>query len=83
MQNHSFADEEGVARERGVVSWYALRALAQATTMDDWLERALQACQADVDAGRLTASAQPALQLVGDPAQPLPGVSLCSSAARR
>jgi hypothetical protein len=41
---------------RGVVSFYALQALASSETTEDWSRRTTELCRADVDAGRLPAN---------------------------
>lgn len=63
-QNHMFIDA-GVAQDRGLVSYYALRALAEATTMESWLSRTTSLCKADVDAGRISSSLAVSLTVTG------------------
>ncbi len=55
-QNRPFATGAGAEEERGVVSFYALQALAVAQTTEDWSQRTTALCRADVEAGRLPAS---------------------------
>jgi len=63
----------GSPRERGVVSFYAARTLAQATTFAAWLQRIEALISADVHAKRLPWFYQPSLQLLGHAASRLPG----------
>ncbi len=64
------------AAPRGVISTYATLALAEATTVGDWLARIealVQAdVQADVQAGRLPAFYRPELCVLGDATQMIP-----------
>jgi hypothetical protein len=64
-QSRKFTDA-GVTKDRGLVSYYALRALAEATTMESWLTRTMSMCKADVDAGRLPATLAVSLAVTGD-----------------
>ena len=54
-KNRTFATETGPA-ERGVVSFYALQALATSDSVEDWSSHTTSLCTADVAAGRLPPS---------------------------
>lgn len=60
------------AAPRGVISTYATLALAEATTVGDWLARIEALVQADVQAGRLPAFYRPELCALGDATQMIP-----------
>ena len=56
------------ARPRGVTSYFATLALAEATTLGDWLARIEALIMQDVQAGRLPAFYRPELCVLGDTA---------------
>lgn len=61
--------------QRGVISYYASRSLPDAPTVGLWLEMIEADVADDRAADRLSAFHEPALQLVGDPATPVPAAS--------
>jgi len=61
------------AQPRGVISYYATLALAEATTVDDWLARIEAQVQEDVRAGRLPSFYRPHLHVLGEGERPAPG----------
>jgi len=61
---------------RGIISYYAIEALAHADTMASWLAEIEEAVQSDAGKGRLTALQKPSFQLLGDPAARVPGRAL-------
>lgn len=63
--------KEHPAQPRGIISYYATLALAEAATMNDWLTRTETLIREDVDAHRL--DFQPALCVLGDGRRPVPG----------
>ncbi len=63
----------GMKKKHGVISYYAAKALAGATTMDDWLQKITAACDADVAARRFPRSLP--LTIAGSPRLRLPGVA--------
>ena len=54
------------AQPRGVISYYVTLALAEATTVGDWLARTEALVQEDVQASQLPPFYRPTLQVVGD-----------------
>jgi hypothetical protein len=60
-------------RSRGVVSYYATRALAQAGRLDSWLQRIAALVESDLRDGQLTKLQAPTLQVLGDAGAPAPG----------
>jgi hypothetical protein len=68
--------KEHPAQPHGIISYYATLALAEATTMDDWLTRTEALIREDVDAGRLLPDFQDKLCVLGDSRQPAPGKRL-------
>ena len=72
VSNYFFADDGG-GRERGVVSYYGTRSLAQATTLDSWFTSISTLSKADFDAGRLAPLYQFTLQPLGNLTAPIPG----------
>ena len=71
-RNYRF-ESHGSAEERGVISYYAVHTLAQATTLAAWLQRIEALSSVDVQGGRLPWFYQPTLQLLGHTASRLPG----------
>ena len=71
-RNYRF-EHQGSSQERGVISYYALQTLAQATTSAAWLQHIEALANADLHEGRLPWFYQPSLQLVGHAATRLPG----------
>jgi hypothetical protein len=78
--DHRFEDG-GVTVERGVISYYAVNALPQATTVGRWLSAMDRAANDDLRRGRITSFHLPSLQVVGDAGTPVPGEAVTSSAA--
>lgn len=70
--NHEF-DDEGVTRERGVISYYATRALPHATSVASWVGLMDAAANDDLRRGRITTFHLPSLQIVGDAEVRIPG----------
>lgn len=60
-------------QERGVISYYAARALPGASSVGDWLAEIAAQVGADAHSGRLPKTHRPALDVIGDPAQSLLG----------
>jgi len=73
--NYRF-DHNGTKRERGVISYYAAKALPGVTTAESWLELISELSGSDLRGGRLKPSYQPSLQILGDQAAILPGKSV-------
>lgn len=71
-RNYRF-EHQGQLRQRGVISYYAVQALTQATTMAEWLQEINRLVQGDVDQGRLPKFYQPALQILGTATSSPPG----------
>jgi hypothetical protein len=71
-RNYPF-EHAGSPQEYGVISYYAVQTLAQATTFAAWLQRIEALVSADVHGGRLPWLYQPSLQLLGPAASRLPG----------
>ena len=61
------------AQPRGVVSYFATAALAEATTLGDWLARIEALVQLDVEAELLPIFYRPDLRLLGDSGWDAPG----------
>jgi hypothetical protein len=78
--DHQF-DDEGVTRERGVISYYATHALPHAGTVASWVGLIATAANDDLRRGRITTFHLPSLQIVGDAHVAIPGVSLTSGGA--
>jgi hypothetical protein len=66
-------NSQGESLERGIISYYAVEALALADTMSSWLAGIEEAVQSDLRKGRLTLLQAPELQMLGDPAARVPG----------
>jgi hypothetical protein len=64
---------DGRPVERGVVSYYMTSALPWATSVEALRSAIDSAAQIDLRDGRLNAIHMPSLQVVGDPAQLIPG----------
>lgn len=60
------------AAPRGVISYYATAALAEATTLADWLAYIEKIVKQDIGAGRLPVFYRPQLCVLGDPTRPAP-----------
>ena len=58
---------------RGIISYYATRALAAATTVDNWLARIEALVQEDVRAGLLPPFYRPCLYVLGEGKWPAAG----------
>jgi hypothetical protein len=71
--NYVFGWGRGM-QERGVVSYYAARAMPEAHTFEAWLAGIAGLIEADARSGRLPRTHRPALQVLGDTATPLIGV---------
>jgi hypothetical protein len=74
-RNYVFGWGRGM-QERGVISYYAARALPEAHTFADWLAGIATLAETDAHSGRLPKTHRPALQLLGDAASPLIGSPL-------
>lgn len=70
--NYRF-NESGRTVERGVISYYAARALPRSATMQDWLEMIKTLSASDVEKGVLKRVYQPMLEILGDSATRLAG----------
>lgn len=73
--NYDFPTDDGT-RTRGVISYYATKALPGAATVGDWLARMQTLAEQDVAAGLLPKHFYPELRIVGDARQPLSGHAL-------
>lgn len=71
-RNYVFGWGRGM-QERGVISHYATRALPGASNIGDWLADIAAQVGADAHSGRLPKTHRPVLEVIGNPAQPLPG----------
>ena len=71
-RNYHF-ESNGSQHERGVISYYAVQTLAQATTMASWLQRIEAMSNADLDQDRLPWFYKLSLQLLGHASTRLPG----------
>lgn len=71
-RNYRF-EHHGSLQERGVISYYAVQTLAQATTFTAWLQRIEALASADLQGERLPWFYQPSLHLLGHAATRLPG----------
>jgi hypothetical protein len=60
-------------RSRGVVSYYATRALARADRLDAWLQQMAALVESDLRDGTLTKLKAPTLQILGDARALAPG----------
>ncbi|MCB0253819.1 MAG: hypothetical protein KDI55_08830 [Anaerolineae bacterium] len=67
--------QDGTPVERGVMSYYATRALASAATMAEWLDAMERLAARDLATGRLAANLKPALVLLGLSDITAPGAS--------
>ena len=81
-RNYHF-EHPGGSQERGVISYYAGRSLAQATTSAAWLQRIEALSSADFRGGRLPWFYQPSLQLLGRAANRLPGEPVKAAVEQR
>ena len=70
-------------QEHGVISYYAVQTLAQATTSAAWLQRIAALASADFKGGRLPWFYQPSLQLLGHTASRLPGEPVKAAVEQR
>jgi hypothetical protein len=73
--NYRF-DHNGTKLERGVISYYAARALPMVTTAESWLELISELSSSDLRGGRLKPSHQPSLQILGNQEAIVPGKSV-------
>lgn len=73
-QSRAIPDGAEGAAERGVVSYYALQALASSETVADWSSRTTALCNADVESSRLPASFAFTTVAVHEDLARLPGV---------
>ena len=71
-RNYRF-EHHGSPQERGVISYYAVQTLAQATTFAAWLQRIEALSSADLQGGSLPWFYPPSLHLLGQAATRLPG----------
>jgi len=72
-RNYVFGWGRGM-QERGVISYYAARAMPEAQTFEDWLAGIAGLIEADARSGRLPKTHRPALQVLGAAAAPVIGV---------
>ena len=80
-QSYRFPHPGGL-RERGVISYYATRALPPATTLAAWLRRIQADVRADLQSGRLPRFYAPSLQILGEPGMPFPGEPVVGPSGR-
>jgi hypothetical protein len=66
-RNYVFGWGRGM-QERGVISYYAARAMPEAHTFEDWLAGMVGLIEADAHSGRLPKTYRSALQVLGDAA---------------
>ena len=78
--DHHF-EEDGATVHRGVISYYATGALAQAGTIGSWMSAMDRAAQDDLRRGRITSFHLPSLQIAGDATARVPGIALTSGGA--
>jgi hypothetical protein len=57
----------------GIISYYAMKTVAQATTIASWLSLINDLIDKDFSQGILTPMQKPSLQILGNPAIKLPG----------
>lgn len=65
-QSHRFREGPAAGEERGVLSYYAFRALRGATTMETWSRQFHVLCQSDVVIGRLPETMACSVIVAGD-----------------
>ena len=70
--NYVFGWGRGM-QERGVISYYAARALPQVSDFGAWLTTITELVEMDAHSGRLPKTHRPVLQVLGDPTCSLPG----------
>jgi hypothetical protein len=63
-------------QERGVISYYAARAMPEAHTFEGWLAGTMGLIEADAHSGRLPKTHRPTLQVLGDADGPLIGIAV-------
>jgi hypothetical protein len=68
------------AQPRGVISYFATAALAEAATLGDWLARIEALVQLDIEANLLPAFYRPDLWVLGDGNHAAPGKATGNSA---
>jgi hypothetical protein len=73
--NYRF-NENGNLVDRGVISYYAAKALPKSTTVKGWLRLIDNLCTSEVKEGHLKQMYQPSLKIIGNPATNLPGLPL-------
>jgi hypothetical protein len=56
----------GKQTERGIISYYAARALAQANTIESWAQLINDMSESDLQKGLITPFHKPLLQITGD-----------------
>jgi hypothetical protein len=71
-RNYHF-EYHGSYHEHGIISYYAVRTLPQATTMASWLQHIEAMSRTDLRENRLPWFYQPSLQILGHAATRLPG----------
>jgi hypothetical protein len=71
-RNYVFGWGRGM-QERGVISYYAARALPEASAFEDWLAGISGLIEADAHSGRLPKTYRPSLQVLGDATTPVIG----------
>ena len=76
-RNYVFGWGRGM-QERGVISYYAARAMPEAHAFEDWLAGIAELIEADAHSGRLPKTYRPSLQVLGDTATPLIGVPVAT-----
>jgi hypothetical protein len=81
-RNYRFA-QQGIPRQRGVISYYAVQALPQATTLSAWLQEIERLVQRDVRQSRLPEFYQPSLHILGEATALLPGQAVPSELGPR
>jgi hypothetical protein len=71
-RNYVFGWGRGM-QERGVISYYAARALPEVHAFEDWLAGIAGLIEADAHSGRLPRTHRPLLQVLGDAASSIIG----------
>jgi hypothetical protein len=73
-KNHSF-DVGGKAEPFGIISHYAAKALISTTTFEEWRDKTVALCEADMAQKKLPTELRLSLTVAGQTAQRLPGTS--------
>lgn len=73
--NYRFTENSHLV-DRGVISYYAAKALPQSITVKEWLRSIDSLSTSDIQEGRLKQIYQPALRIIGNDATKLPGIRI-------